>query len=89
MHINDPFCLNSFHALLTYEERKEKKKECDKIYIDTHKEQKREYDKIYNETHKEQVREKKRQYNEKKKKKKATQWYKVYMFMWFSSNNST
>ena len=56
-NIDDPFCLNSFHAVLNYEKMKEKKKECDKIYRETHKEQKRERDKIYNETHKEQIKE--------------------------------
>ena len=54
MHINDPLCLNSSHALLSYEERKENKKQQDKVYNETHKEQKKERAKIYNETHKEE-----------------------------------
>ena len=41
MHINDPLCLNSSHALLSYEERKENKKQQDKVYNETHKEQKK------------------------------------------------
>ena len=67
-YINDPFCLNSYRAILNYEERKEKynihnerykeqKIKYNKKYIETHKEEKRERDKNYNETHKEQIKE--------------------------------
>ena len=65
MHIHDPFCLNSQHALSTYEERKEIKKQQDHAYRETHKEQIRERAKIYNETHKEECVERCRLYRKK------------------------
>ena len=44
--INDPFCLNSFHAIKNIEQMKER---C-KIYRDNNKEKYREYEKIRSET---------------------------------------
>ena len=49
-HINDPFCLNTHRAILSYEERIEK----DNIYHETRKEEYRERDKQYREIHKEE-----------------------------------
>ena len=43
-YINDPFCLNTLHAILSLEKRIEMKRECDRLYREANIEKIREYD---------------------------------------------
>lgn len=61
-HRDDPFCLNTYRAFLTEEEKKQ--------YYEVNKDEIREKQKIYNEVNKERIREQRRAYREANKERK-------------------
>ena len=64
MYKNDKYCLNSFRAVLTEDEKKEQHKEHNKKYHDENAEQIKETKKKYYEEHAEQIKESTKNYYE-------------------------